>query len=57
MTLHVSGLRQFEPNRTYTVAVNGVLAAGERFGAFGRARDRRVAGTDLEALVAHVRRG
>ena len=56
LRLHVSGLRRFEPDRIYTVAANGVLAAGERFGAFGRALERRVAGTDLEALVAYVGR-
>jgi hypothetical protein len=39
-----------------TVAVNGVLAAAERFTAFDRGWDRSVAGTDLEALVAWLSR-
>jgi hypothetical protein len=36
--------------------VNGVLAASERFAAFQRGWDERVAGTDLQALVAWFER-
>ena len=54
--LFASGLDAVEPGRTYTVAVNGVLAAAERFTAFDRGWDRSVAGTDLEALVAWLSR-
>jgi 2',3'-cyclic-nucleotide 2'-phosphodiesterase (5'-nucleotidase family) len=54
--LYTSGLAGVEPNETYTVAVNGVLAASERFAAFRRGWDRSVAGTDLEALVAWLSR-
>ncbi len=52
--LHTSGLEEVEPGGIYAVAVNGVLAGSERFGAFGRALRREVVGTDLEALVAWV---
>jgi 5'-nucleotidase len=54
--LHTSGLDGVEPDGTYTVAVNGVLAASERFSAFERGWDRTVVGTDLEALVAWLER-
>jgi 5'-nucleotidase len=54
--LYTSGLPGVEPHETYTVAVNGVLAASERFAAFRRGWDRSVAGTDLEALVAWLSR-
>jgi 5'-nucleotidase len=50
--LFASGLEGVQPDGTYTVAVNGVLAASERFPAFERGWDRSVAGTDLEALVS-----
>jgi 5'-nucleotidase len=50
--LYASGLDAVEPDGTYTVAANGVLAASERFTAFERGWDRSVAGTDLQALVA-----
>jgi 5'-nucleotidase len=54
--LYASGLEGIEPSGTYTVAVNGVLAASERFTAFHRGWDRGVTGTDLEALVAWLSR-
>ena len=54
--LYTSGLDGIEPDGIYTVAVNGVLAASERFTAFQRGWDRSVAGTDLEALVAWFER-
>jgi 5'-nucleotidase len=54
--LYTSGVDAIEPSGTYTVAVNGVLAASERFTAFRRGWDRSVAGTDLEALVAWLTR-
>jgi 5'-nucleotidase len=56
LELYTSGLDSVEPNGTYTVAVNGVLAASERFAAFQRGWDERVAGTDLQALVAWFER-
>jgi 5'-nucleotidase len=49
--LYASGLEAVQPDGIYTVAVNGVLAASERFTAFQRGWDRSVAGTDLQALV------
>ena len=54
--LYTSGLDGVQPDGIYTVAVNGVLAASERFTAFERGWDRGVAGTDLEALVAWFER-
>jgi 5'-nucleotidase len=54
--LFESGLEGVRPTGTYTVAVNGVLAAARRFPAFGRATARKVVGTDLEALVAWLGR-
>jgi 5'-nucleotidase len=54
--LYASGLDGVEPDGIYTVAVNGVLAASERFTAFERGWDRSDAGTDLEALVAWFER-
>jgi 5'-nucleotidase len=54
--LYTSGLDGVQPDGIYTVAVNGVLAASERFTAFERGWDRGVAGTDLEALVARFER-
>jgi 5'-nucleotidase len=54
--LYTSGLDGVQPDGTYTVAVNAVLAASERFTAFERGWDRGVAGTDLEALVAWFER-
>ena len=54
--LYTSGLDAIEPSGTYMVAVNGVLAASERFTAFRRGWDRSVAGTDLEALVRWLTR-
>jgi 5'-nucleotidase len=56
MRVYASGLEAVEPAGVYTVAVNGVLAAGERFTAFDRGWDRQVAGTDLEALVGWLSR-
>jgi 5'-nucleotidase len=56
LQLYASGLDGVEPNGIYTVAVNGVLAASERFPAFERGWDRSVAGTDLQALVAWFER-
>jgi 5'-nucleotidase len=55
--LYTSGLEAVQPDGIYTVAVNGVLAASERFTAFQRGWDRSVAGTDLQALVAWFERG
>ena len=68
--LHASGLRRawpggpavlangrpLRPNRWYAVAANELLVGTERFSAFRRARQLRSVGTDLEALVGHVRR-
>ena len=54
--LYTSGLDGVQPDGIYTVAVNGVLAASERFTAFERGWDRGVTGTDLEALVAWFER-
>jgi 5'-nucleotidase len=54
--LYMSGLDRVEADGTYTVAVNAVLAASERFTAFEQGWDRSVAGTDLEALVAWFER-
>ena len=54
--LYTSGLDGVQPDGIYTVAVNGVLAASERFTAFEQGWDRSVAGTDLEALVAWFER-
>jgi 5'-nucleotidase len=54
--LYTNGLEAIEADATYTVAVNGVLAASERFSAFDRALEREVVGTDLEALVAWLER-
>ena len=54
--VYESGLEAVEPTGVYTVAVNGVLAAARRFPQFERAGDRRVVGTDLEALVAWLGR-
>jgi 5'-nucleotidase len=54
--LYTSGLDGVQPNGIYTVAVNAVLAASERFTAFEHGWDRSVAGTDLEALVAWFER-
>jgi 5'-nucleotidase len=47
--LVVSGPRALDPNATYTVAANGIVAEREPF---LRGTDRQVVGTDLEALVA-----
>jgi 5'-nucleotidase len=55
--LYASGLNAVQPDGIYTVAVNGVLAASDRFTAFQRGWDRSVAGTDLQALVAWFERG
>jgi 5'-nucleotidase len=49
--LLVSGPRELDPAAVYTVAANGIVA--ER-APFDRAIDRRVVGTDLEALVAFL---
>ena len=54
--LYTSGLDGVQADGTYTVAVNAVLAASERFTAFEQGWDRSVAGTDLEALVAWFER-
>jgi 5'-nucleotidase len=54
--LYESGLDAVRRDRTYTVAVNAVLAVGRRFGAFARGRDAERIGTDLEALVAWLGR-
>ena len=54
--LHASGLEEVDPGGVYSVAANGVLAAGERFRAFDRALVRETVGTDLEALVAWLSR-
>ena len=54
--LYTSGLDAVQPDGIYTVAVNGVLAASERFTAFQRGWDRSVAGSDLQALVAWFER-
>jgi hypothetical protein len=56
MKLHTSGLEQIDPGEVYSVAANGVLAAGERFHAFDRALTRETVGTDLAALVAWLSR-
>jgi 5'-nucleotidase len=56
LELYASGLDGVAPDGIYTVAVNGVLAASERFPALQRGWDRNVAGTDLQALVAWFER-
>jgi 5'-nucleotidase len=54
--LYESGLDAVDPDGTYRVAANAVLATGRRFGAFGRAWGAERIGTDLEALVAWLGR-
>jgi 5'-nucleotidase len=55
--LFTSGLGEIDPGAVYTVAANGIIAGGERFTAMrDRAWDKRVVGTDLEALVAWFER-
>ncbi|HYN50572.1 MAG TPA: 5'-nucleotidase, partial [Thermoleophilaceae bacterium] len=51
--LLVSGSRDLDPGRTYTVAANGIVAEREPF---VRGGDRELVGTDLEALVAWLAR-
>lgn len=56
--LYTSGMRgpaDIDPERTYSVAANELIAEGERFPALrDRARGKRPVGTDLEALSAWV---
>ena len=52
--LLVSGSRELQPDRVYTVVANGVVAEREPF---ARGADRELVGTDLEALVAWLQRG
>ena len=52
--LLVSGSRDLDPERIYTVAANGIVAEREPF---VRADARELVGTDLEALVAWLERG
>jgi hypothetical protein len=54
--LYESGLETVRPEGTSTVVANAVLAAGRRFPAFQRASSAERIGTDLEALVAWLRR-
>jgi 5'-nucleotidase len=56
LELFQSGLENVSPEGTYSVAVNAVLAAAPRFGAFGRGTKAERIGTDLEALVAWLGR-
>jgi 5'-nucleotidase len=51
--LVVSGRRDLDPNATYTVAANGIVAERPPF---DRSSDREVLGTDLQALVAWLER-
>jgi 5'-nucleotidase len=54
---YVSGVRSpLDPGRTYTVVANELIADSDGFGVLRRGRARRVLGTDLEALVAEVKR-
>jgi hypothetical protein len=54
---YVSGVRSpLDPDRTYTVVANELIADSNGFGVLRRGRARRVLGTDLEALVAEVKR-
>ena len=49
--------RPLEPRRRYTVAANELLVGSERFSVLAeRGRRPRPVGTDLEALVRHVKR-
>jgi 5'-nucleotidase len=52
--LLVSGSRDLDPGRKYTVAANGIVAEREPF---VRGGERELVGTDLEALVAWLERG
>jgi 5'-nucleotidase len=55
--LFTSGLGDVDPGAVYTVAANEIIARGERFTAMrDHAWDRRVVGTDLDALVAWFER-
>ena len=58
--LYTSGMRdpgEIDPERSYSVAANELIAEGERFPALrDRARGKRPVGTDLEALTAWVER-
>jgi 5'-nucleotidase len=49
--LLVSGAPDLRPDAVYTVAANGIVAEREPF---VRGTDRRVVGSDLEALVAYL---
>jgi hypothetical protein len=53
--LYVSGLRgPLDPDRTYTVVANELIA--DSVAVLRRGRGRRMLGTDLDALVAEVKR-
>lgn len=46
---------EIDPDETYTVSVNGFLAAGGgEFEVFTEGEDRRIVGTDIDALVRHA---
>jgi 5'-nucleotidase len=49
--LLISGARELQPDAVYTVAANGIVAEREPF---VHGTDRRIVGTDLEALVAYL---
>jgi hypothetical protein len=51
--LLVSGPRDLDPGRMYTVAANGIVAEREPF---ARGIEGELVGTDLEALVAWLGR-
>lgn len=51
--LLVSGSRELDPEAVYTVAVNGIVAGRPPF---DRGTERRMVGTDLEALVTWLGR-
>ena len=51
--LYVSGPPTLDPDRTYTVVANELLAGA---GVPAQGRRRATLGTDLEALVAEIRR-
>jgi hypothetical protein len=54
---YVSGVRApLHPGHTYTVVANELIADSNGFGVLRRGRARRVLGTDLDALVAEVKR-
>jgi 5'-nucleotidase len=52
----LSNGRQLDPDRTYTVVANELIANSNGYSVLRRGRARKLLGTDLDALVAEVRR-